>query len=148
MNRRDYTDFHLMLEVRVNDRGNSGVYFRAPFGPNLPANVRMPVSPSNKPTWIAAYNAKIDAPRFGGLLIDPNPELHRTRELVLQPGVWSTYEILAEGNHIVIKVNGQTTSDYTDEQRRYKKGYIVLQQHGGQTVVEFRKIEIKDLSKK
>ena len=105
----------------------------------------MPVSPSNKPTWISAYNAKIDSSRLGGLTIDPNLELHRTRVPVLQPGEWLTYEVVVEGKHIIIKVNGQTTSDFTDEQRQFTKGHIVLQQHGAATVAEFRKIEIKEL---
>ena len=135
--RGNFIDFHLRLEVRLNDGGNSGVYFRAPFGPTLPAA---------NPTWIGAYNAKMDARRFGGLLIDPNPELHRTHEAVLRPGEWITCEIIAEGNHFVIKVNGETTADYTDEQRTFSKGHIVLQKHGAATVAEFRKIEIKDLS--
>ena len=137
-NRGDYTDFHLRLEARLNV-GNgfrsTGVYFRALFGPNIPAD---------KPTWVSGYNAKIDAKRLGGLLIDMNPELHRTREPVLRPGEWITCEIIAEGNHVVIKVNGETTSDYTDERRLYTKGHIVLQQHGAATV-EFRKIEIREL---
>jgi hypothetical protein len=136
--RGDYMDFQLRLEARVNDGGNSGVYFRGPFGPNLP-------TASNKPTWIAAYNAKIHAPRFGGLLIEPNSELHRTRETVLKPGEWLTFEIRAEGNHLVIQVNGQTTADYTDEKRCFDRGHVALQQHGPKTVCEFRKIEIKEL---
>jgi formylglycine-generating enzyme required for sulfatase activity/predicted Ser/Thr protein kinase len=147
--RGDYTDFHLRLEARLNlgdGFRSTGVFFRAPFGPNLPANEKMPVSRSNVPTWIAAYNAKIDARRLGGLLVDPNPELHRTREAVLRPGEWVAYEIIAEGNHFVIKVNGETTCDYVDEQRLHKKGHIVLQQHGAATVAEFRKIEIKELT--
>ena len=65
--------------------------------------------------------------RLGGLLIDLNPELHRTREPVLRPGEWITFEIIAEGNHFVIKVNGETTCDYTDDQQTYTSGYIVLQ---------------------
>jgi hypothetical protein len=51
----------------------------------------------------------------------------------------------SEGNRFVIKVNGLTTSDYVDELRRCARGQIVLQQHGPQTVAEFRKIEIKEL---
>ena len=124
--RGDYTDFHLRLEARLNVGTAQPACTSAPFGPNIPA--------PNKPTWISGYNAKIDAPRLGGLLIDPNPELHRTREPVLRPGEWITYEIIAEGNHVVIKVNGETTSDYTDEHRLYTKGHIVLQQHGAATV--------------
>ena len=78
------------------------------------------------------------------MLADPNPELHRTSEAVLQPGEWVNYEIIAEGNHFIIKVNGETTCDYVDEQRLHSKGHIVLQQHGKDSFVEFRKIEIKE----
>jgi hypothetical protein len=133
--RDDYKDFRLLAEVRINDGfAMSGIYFRAPFA--------RPTLPANKPTWVVGYNAKIDAGRFGGLLIDANPELHRTRETVLKPGEWITLEIFVEGDHILIKVNGQTTSDYTDEQRLYTTGHIVLQQHRAVTVAEFRKIVI------
>ncbi len=31
--RDDYKDFHLRVEARINDGGNSGVYFRTPFSP-------------------------------------------------------------------------------------------------------------------
>ncbi len=132
--RGDYKDFHLLLEARVNDGGKTGVYFRAPFGPNLAQNAKKPVSPSNQPAWLTAYNAKIDAARLGGLLIDPNPELHRLRETALKPREWITLEVTVEGNHIVIKVDGQTTADYTDARELYTSGHIVLQQHGRSTV--------------
>ncbi len=52
-------------------------------------------------------------------------------------------EVIAEGNHLVIKVNGQITSDYTDAGRRFTKGHIALQQFT--LSPEFRKIEIKEL---
>ena len=52
----------------------------------------------------------------------------------------------AQGNHIVISVNGKTTTDYTDEKRLYSSGHIALQQHDPSTVAEFRKIEIKELN--
>jgi predicted Zn finger-like uncharacterized protein len=144
--RGDYTDFHLRLETRINQGGKTGVDFRAPFGPTLPADTKLPLSPSNKPVWVGGYNAKIDASRFGGMLIDLNPELHRTRDLVFRPGEWITLEIIAEGNHFVIKMNGETTCDYVDEQRLHTKGHIALQQHGKESYVEFRKIEIKELT--
>src|SRR5262249_45978135 len=49
-----------------------------------------------------------------------------------------------EGNHIIIKVNGKTTVDFEDEKNTYTKGHFALQQHDPKTVVEFRKIEIKE----
>ena len=61
------------------------------------------------------------------------------------PGEWFTQEVIAEGNHIIIKVNGKTTADYTDDKRLFTRGHLALQQHNPQTVAEFRKIEIKEL---
>ncbi|HQU47094.1 MAG TPA: DUF1080 domain-containing protein, partial [Pirellulales bacterium] len=57
---------------------------------------------------------------------------------------WFTLELIAVDNHITVKVNGQTTADYPDSARRFSMGHITLQQHDPQTVVEFRKIEIKE----
>jgi FKBP-type peptidyl-prolyl cis-trans isomerase len=56
-------------------------------------------------------------------------------------------EVIAEGNHILIKVNGKTIADYTDERRGHTSGHLVLKQDFPKTVVEFRKIEIKELDK-
>ena len=53
----------------------------------------------------------------------------------------------AEGNHIVIKVNGKTTVDFVDAKNTYTKGHFALQQHDPGTVVKFRKIEVKELKK-
>ncbi len=76
--RDDFKDFHLRVVARVNDGGKTGVYFRAPFGPNMPLKLKQPLSPSNKAAWLTGYNAKIDADRFGGLLIgaDSRIETH------------------------------------------------------------------------
>ena len=134
--RGDYRDFHLLLEVRINNKSNSGVYFRSPFGPNFG-------QPRNH--WITGYNVKLHSPRLGGLLIDAIPELHRTSEITFRPSEWMVCEIIAQGNHFVVKLNGQITADYTDELKRYNSGHLVLQQHNAATVVEIRKIEIKEL---
>ena len=45
--------------ARVNEGGNSGVYYRARFGPKFPAKEQR---------WLVAYNAKLDEPRLGAFL--------------------------------------------------------------------------------
>jgi Domain of Unknown Function (DUF1080) len=35
------------------------------------------------------------------------------------PDTWFTQEVLADGNHLVIKVNGTTTVDYRDPNDTY-----------------------------
>lgn len=56
---------------------------------------------------------------------------------------WFTMDVIAEGNHIVIKVNGKTMVETHDS--RYKKGQFALQQHDAATVVKFSKIEVREL---
>jgi hypothetical protein len=136
--RGDYADFHLRLEMRINQGGNTGVYFRAPYGPTFPAN---------NPQWLAAYNAKIDLNRFGGLFVDGGPgrPLLRDRLLPVRTNDWITLEVIAQDNHLVINIDGVKTLDFTDQDKTYSRGHIVLQKHGGKTVAEFRKIEIREL---
>jgi hypothetical protein len=139
--RADYQDFHLRMEARVNANGNTGVYFRAPFGPSVPQNAKTRVGP---PTWVRGYNAKLDQARTGGLLID-DLFLVRAREVPALHDQWVMFEVIAEESHLTVKLNGEITAEFTDAARRYTSGHIVLQKHGGATVAQFRKIEIKEL---
>ena len=38
--RGDYKNFHFRVEAKINDKGNSGQYFRTKFGPRLPQRLR------------------------------------------------------------------------------------------------------------
>jgi hypothetical protein len=69
----------------------------------------------------------------------------RVSESNAPPGEWFTMEVIARGNHIIVKVNGRTTADYTDDRQRFMRGRIALQTMDKNTVAEFRKVEIKEL---
>ena len=68
---------------------------------------------------------------------------------------WFEYHILVSGKRIVIKVNGNTTVDYTEpanpkrpdswEQRVLSHGLIALQAHDLDSTVLYRKIRVKVL---
>jgi serine/threonine protein kinase len=139
----EYRDFHLRVEARINDGGNSGVCFRAPFGATIPPE---------DPKYLAGYEAQInsqsrDPNKTGSLLaVTSRGALVSVRESPVPPGEWFTMEVIVEDYHVVIKVNGKTTADYQDEKRLFTSGFIGLQQLNPSTVVEFRKIEIQDLS--
>jgi hypothetical protein len=70
------------------------------------------------------------------------------REQLHKPDEWFTQEVIADGNHIIIKVNGKTTVDFVDEHNTYKKGHFALQGHDPGTVVKFKKVEYMPLAKK
>jgi formylglycine-generating enzyme required for sulfatase activity len=140
--RRDFRDFHLRVEVRINAAGNSGIFGRATFGPRRP---------EKDPQWPLGYEAQIDIGgrdrnKTGSLYVAEQGAVVRLKESPVAANEWFTEELIAEGNRIIVKVNGRTTADYLDAARRFDSGNIALQQHDSQTVVEFRKIEIRELS--
>ena len=62
------------------------------------------------------------------------------------PQNWFEMEMIARDNHIVVRINGKTTADYYHTGEYLKSGRIALQMHDENTTVEFRRIEVKDLS--
>ena len=139
MSKEEFGDFELKLEFRLKDGvGNSGVQFRTKRIPNS--------------TEVSGYQADIGE-NFWGCLYD---ESRRNKVLVKPPadfekslkkGDWNEYFIRANGDHIVLKVNGVTTVDYKEPDAEIaRKGILALQVHsGGPLKVEFRNIRIKPL---
>lgn len=136
---QEYGDFELKLEFRLKDGiGNSGVQFRTK---------RIPGS-----TEVSGYQADIGE-TYWGCLYD---ESRRKKVLVSAPADldkslkksdWNEYIIRAQGDHILLKLNGVTTVDYHEAEAGIdRKGIIALQVHsGGPLKVEFRNIRLKRL---
>jgi len=136
----EFGNFELKLEFRLKDGiGNSGVQFRTKRIPNS--------------TEVSGYQADIGE-NYWGCLYD---ESRRNKVLVKAPadlekqlkkGDWNEYSIRAQGDHIVLKLNGVTTVDYKEPDAEIaRKGIIALQVHsGGPLKVEFRKIRIQSLA--
>jgi hypothetical protein len=68
----------------------------------------------------------------------------------LQAGInkedWNEYEVIAQGNHLIHKINGKVTSECIDEQAdaRASRGLLALQLHSGPPMkVEFKNIRLK-----
>jgi hypothetical protein len=131
--RDNYENFHYRIEAKINDKGNSGQYFRAQFGEGYPKG------------YEAQINSTHPDPQKTGSLWGFAP----FKEMLVKPDTWFTQEVIAKGNHIIIKVNGKTTVDFVDKKNTYTKGRFALQQHdatdGVDTVVQFRKVEVKEL---
>jgi hypothetical protein len=143
--RDDYENFHYRVEVKINDKGNSGQYFRTKFAPSFP------------PGYEAQLNAThTDQIRTGSLYPDGRaklgaPEL-REKILVLKtaphgPDEWFVQEVIADGPRIRILVNGKQTVDFTHPDPVFTKGHFALQGHDPGTVVTFKKIEWKPIAK-
>ena len=125
--RDDYQNFRYRVEAMINDHGNSGQYFRTAFGPGFPKGYEAQINSTHS-----------DPVRTGSLynFVEVRKQLHK-------PDEWFTQEVIAEGDHIIIKVNGEKVVDTHND--RYSKGRFALQQHDPGTVVKFRKIEVMEL---
>jgi hypothetical protein len=145
--RDDYQDFHFRVEAKISDKGNSGQLFRAKFVPGYPPgyeaqiNSTFPTDPVRTGSLYPAFNPSLNADQLAKIVV--KDQLHK-------PDEWFTQEVIARGNHIIIKVNGKTTVDFVDDKNTYTKGHLALQQHGPaqngpDTVLHVRKIEVKEL---
>jgi len=139
--RGDYQNFVYRMEAKINDKGNSGQYFRAQFAPGFP------------PGYEAQINSTHGDPiRTGSLYPDGRDKYSNDEkkkmiilEQLVKPDEWFTQEVIAVGNHIIIKVNGKTTVDFVDEKNRHTKGHFAIQQHNEGSVVKVRKVLVKEL---
>jgi hypothetical protein len=129
--RGDYENFHFRIEAKISDKGNSGQYFRAALGNG----------------WPKGYEAQINSthsdPKRTGSLYNFKDVL----EKLVPPDTWFTQEVIADGNHIIIKVNDKVAVDFVDEKNTYMKGHAALQQHNLGSVVEIRNVQVKELRK-
>lgn len=129
---------------------NSGVFIRIPEKPSEPW---MPVN--------RGYEVQID---------DSDDDYHTTGVLysltkaMARPGLvgdWNTMEIMLEGPHTVVILNGARITDYTEGQPvppktkgyepdrgpRPNMGYIGLQNHSDSDTVLFQEVAVRPLAK-
>jgi len=67
------------------------------------------------------------------------------KEQLVPDDTWWTQHIIANGNHIVIKVNNKVVVDYVDAKNTYRTGYLALQQHDPGSVVQYRNLMMRTL---
>ncbi len=142
--RGEYTDFHYRVEAKINDKGNSGQYFRAKFEGGFPLGYEAQINATHS-----------DPIRTGSLYPDYRTPLTKVKDKITvmntaphKADEWFTQEVIAVGPKITILVNGKKTIEWVDPEARYKKGHFALQAHDPGSVMSFRKIEVKELKGK
>jgi Domain of Unknown Function (DUF1080) len=142
---RDYTNFVLQLECKVNGSGlNSGIFFRT----------------LHKGRW-AGYESQIQNSFLEGDRTKPKDAgtgaIYRrqaARRVVADDKKWFAKTIVAEGPHFAAWVNGYQVTDFIDrrpekesgrEGLRLGGGAIAIQGHDGTSDFLFRKIGVVEL---
>jgi hypothetical protein len=139
--RDDYSDFVYRMEAKINDKGNSGQYFRAKFAPGFPPGYEAQINYGHSDkirtgSLYPAFNRRLTKEQKDKITVLKN--MHNADE-------WFTQEVTAIGNHIVIKVNGTTAVDFVDESKAFMKGRFAIQYHDPTCKIFVRKVEVKEL---
>ena len=132
----DFADFEFKAEVLTHPQANSGIYFHTTY------------QDSGWPK--TGYEAQVncshsDIRRTGGLygvvdVIHDSP---------VEDGEWFTYHITVSDKRIVIRINDEITTDYTEPDdldrpdRQLSSGTFALQAHDPKSRTEYRNIRVK-----
>jgi hypothetical protein len=142
VNGADFKNFDWKCEVMTKPRANSGMYFHTEYQEEgWPA----------KGYEVQLNNSHGDPKKTGGLygvadVMNDSPA---------KDGEWFTQQVTVDGKHVVVRVNGKVTTDYTEPDdverpaefagRLISHGTIALQAHDPGSEVHIRKIMIKPL---
>jgi hypothetical protein len=136
-------NFAYRVEAKINDKGNSGQYFRTKFEPGFPSGYEAQIN--------ATHGDQI---RTGSLYPDYRTKLGEFKKDICvmkdaphKPDEFFVQEVIADGNHIQIFVNGKKTVDFKDPYKTYTKGHFALQGHDPGSVMTFKKVEYKPIVK-
>ncbi len=142
--KREYADFVLELELKVDDGLNSGIQIRSQCndhaiqfeGKDMEGNA---VSKKIDAGRVHGYQVEIDPSdrAFSGGIYDearrgwlqkPSGEEHKATREAFKRGEWNKYRIEVVGNSIKTWINGVPISNLTDDMDA--AGLIALQVHG------------------
>ena len=142
---KDYADFELKFEVKVDDALNSGVQIRSRSLPEVKNGVvhgpQVEIAINGTAGFIYGESTK-----FGWLSEDRSDP---KAQAAFKKGEWNAYRVLAKGKSIKTWVNDVPVADLVDEKTGHATGFIGLQVHGvkkgdGPFEVRWRNIAIRE----
>jgi hypothetical protein len=147
---KEYGDFELKFEVKVDDELNSGVQIRSASKPEKDnGRVHGPqVEIATNGTAGFIYGEALGT----GWLSDEEGMADSQKKAAFKKGEWNKYRVVAQGKSIKTWINDVPIADLTDEKSGMSTGFIGLQVHGikrgtGPYEVRWRNLELKELSK-
>jgi hypothetical protein len=132
-----YKNFRYRVECKINDRGNSGLYFRT----------------TRRPNFTNGYEAQIDSTHSDPIRTGSLYGMCHVYKRLVEPDQWFTYEVEVRDDvwrgkpitRIKITVNGDELYEYFDFALTFKEGHFAFQQHDPGSKVSIRKIEVAEL---
>lgn len=135
----DFIDFEMRMDVKTFPRANSGVFFHTEYQddgwPRNGYEVQINATHTDRIKTGSIYaveNVMDDAPN--------------------EDEEWFNLHFTVIGNRVIVKVDGELVNDFTEPEgttgpRHLSSGTVALQAHDPQSVIHFRNIELRELSK-
>ncbi len=135
-----YKNFRYRAECKINDHGNSGLYFRT----------------TRRPSFSDGYEAQIDSTHRDPIRTGSLYGMCHVYKRLVDPDQWFTYEIEVRDDvwrgkpitRIKVTVNGDELYEYFDFALSFKEGHFAFQQHDPGSKVSIRKVEVLELPSK
>ncbi|MBL8241083.1 MAG: DUF1080 domain-containing protein [Bryobacterales bacterium] len=128
MTRERFKDFALELYIRASLHSNGGVLFRAEG------------SGGAKPHYEIQLHDVEGAVYPTGSLYG----LQRARYPHIPPESWYLFQLFVKGTHLLVRVNGETVTDYNSLDR-LGDGHILLQAHQQNRWIEYKDVRVRPL---
>jgi hypothetical protein len=133
-----YKNFRYRAEVKINDGGNSGLYFRT----------------TRKPGFSDGYEAQIDSTHTDPIRTGSLYGMCHVYQQLVKPDTWFTYDLEVRDDvwrnrpvtRIKITVDGNELYEYLDFEQTFKEGHFAFQQHDPGSKVSIRKVEVMPLA--
>ncbi|MFM8634428.1 MAG: DUF1080 domain-containing protein [Planctomycetia bacterium] len=133
-----YKNFRYRAEIKINDGGNSGLYFRT----------------TRKPGFTDGYEAQIDSTHTDPIRTGSLYGMNHVYKQLVKPDTWFTYELQVRDDvwrgknvtRIKVTVDGDELYEYLDFASTFKQGYFAFQQHDPGSTVSIRKVEVMPLA--
>ncbi len=133
-----YKNFRYRAEIKINDGGNSGLYFRT----------------TRRPGFMDGYEAQVDSTHTDPIRTGSLYGFCHVYKQLVKPDTWFTYELEVrddvwrgrEMTRIKITVDGNELYEYMDFDKTYKSGHFAFQQHDPGSKVSIRKVEVQPLA--
>jgi hypothetical protein len=133
-----YKNFRYRAEIKINDGGNSGLYFRT----------------TRKPGFTDGYEAQIDSTHTDPIRTGSLYGMNHVYKQLVKPDTWFTYELQVKDDvwrgknitRIKVTVDGNELYEYLDFALTFKQGHFAFQQHDPGSKVSIRKVEVMPLA--
>lgn len=133
-----YKNFRYRAEIKINDGGNSGLYFRT----------------TPRPGFTDGYEAQIDSTHRDPIRTGSLYGLCHVYKQLVKPDTWFTYELEVRDDvwrgravtRIKVTVDGNELYEFLDFAQTFKAGHFAFQQHDPGSRVSIRKVEVLPLA--